>query len=553
MIAPPPAGAIRTSLLVVLLIGALQAASPSDARAATEEPTYASPAHAFAIGQLLAAEGELVEAAAALSQAAEATEDPYVLVEYAEVLARIRRGRKAIELAHRARDLAPEDPEILTSVARLFLSGAAGPGPPDEATLRTAAELLEEALSIEPTDPESLHALGRIYQELGEPEAAARSFRAIVERHPDARAASSLLLQTLLEEGERDEAVALLRRRLERRPESVEMWQTLVDLLVEAGEPTTAVRELERAPESVRQHPGIQRRLALALYRSGESEAALEHLDRLVGPDDGREDESGGESVRFFRALLLAESGERERAADELALLWEENRGDVDFAVALVRLLLQQGESERAESVADEILGTVEASGDPEALQEARLDLAALFSGAERFERAIPMLERVVEEEPQSVRGQFLLASAYERSGRDEEAEVVFEELITQEPEFHLALNYLGYMWAEEGENLDRALELVKRAVELEPQNGAYVDSLGWVYYQLGRYDDAVRSLERAAELEPSDSTVHEHLGDAYRALGRNGKARAAYRRALELDGDEATVREKLRSLDESP
>ncbi|MEO1368758.1 MAG: tetratricopeptide repeat protein, partial [Acidobacteriota bacterium] len=96
---------------------------------------------------------------------------------------------------------------------------------------------------------------------------------------------------------------------------------------------------------------------------------------------------------------------------------------------------------------------------------------------------------------------------------------------------------YLGYTWAERGENLDEALGLIQRAVAADPDNGAYVDSLGWVYYQLGRFHEARPHLEWAARLEPDDATVHEHLGDLYAALGERELSRAAYRRALEILG----------------
>jgi Flp pilus assembly protein TadD len=86
--------------------------------------------------------------------------------------------------------------------------------------------------------------------------------------------------------------------------------------------------------------------------------------------------------------------------------------------------------------------------------------------------------------------------------------------------------------------------------VALEPDNGAYVDSLGWTYYQLGRHEQARGYLERAARLEPTDATLQEHLGDVYVALGQNDRARKAYGRALELGDDNAEkVRHKLDNL----
>ena len=113
-------------------------------------------------------------------------------------------------------------------------------------------------------------------------------------------------------------------------------------------------------------------------------------------------------------------------------------------------------------------------------------------------------------------------------------------------------MNYLGYMWADLGVRLERALELVQKAVELDPDNGAYVDSLGWAHYRLGHLAQAREHLERAARLAPGDATIYEHLGDVYAALGDEVKAAEFYRRALQVaDQDEENVPGVRRKLDQ--
>jgi tetratricopeptide (TPR) repeat protein len=106
-------------------------------------------------------------------------------------------------------------------------------------------------------------------------------------------------------------------------------------------------------------------------------------------------------------------------------------------------------------------------------------------------------------------------------------------EIAPQEP---AALNYLGYSWAERGLNLDEAFGLIEKAVAIEPNSGAYIDSLGWAHYQLGDYDEAVGHLEHAASLEPADPTITDHLGDVYWRLGRKIEARYEWKRVLELE-----------------
>ena len=103
-------------------------------------------------------------------------------------------------------------------------------------------------------------------------------------------------------------------------------------------------------------------------------------------------------------------------------------------------------------------------------------------------------------------------------------------------------LNYLGYSWVEKGLTLERARDMIKAAVQLRPNDGYIVDSLGWVYYQGKDYENAVRELERAVQLRPEDPIINDHLGDALWRVGRLQEARFQWRRALGLDPEPEIV-----------
>ncbi len=123
-----------------------------------------------------------------------------------------------------------------------------------------------------------------------------------------------------------------------------------------------------------------------------------------------------------------------------------------------------------------------------------------------------------------------------ERTDRWPEAEKDFKTALELQPEQPLVLNYLGYSWVDKGMNYDEALGMIERAVELEPTDGYIIDSLGWVYYKLGRYEDAVRELERAVSLKPDDPVINDHLGDAYWKVGRKLEARFQWSHARDND-----------------
>jgi tetratricopeptide (TPR) repeat protein len=123
----------------------------------------------------------------------------------------------------------------------------------------------------------------------------------------------------------------------------------------------------------------------------------------------------------------------------------------------------------------------------------------------------------------------------------------VFLQLLEKKPADAATQNYLGYMWADRGEKLDRAREMLEKAVAREPRNGAYLDSLGWVYFRLGRLDAAARNLSEAHRRDPDDATIEEHLGDLAERLGNRDEAIGHWERALTLKPDEPEkVRQKL-------
>ena len=163
-----------------------------------------------------------------------------------------------------------------------------------------------------------------------------------------------------------------------------------------------------------------------------------------------------------------------------------------------------------------------------------------LLRSQERFEEAVTAyddaVERLASLEPQHWALLYYRGIALERSKQWDRAEADFLQALELEPEQPFVMNYLAYSWVEQKRNLDSAKDMLVRAVELRPNDGYIVDSLGWVYYRLGEYENAVPQLERAVELRPQDPVINDHLGDALWRIGRRTEARFQWRRALSLE-----------------
>jgi tetratricopeptide (TPR) repeat protein len=132
---------------------------------------------------------------------------------------------------------------------------------------------------------------------------------------------------------------------------------------------------------------------------------------------------------------------------------------------------------------------------------------------------------------------------ALERAGEWPRAESDLLHALELKEDQPLVLNYLGYSWVDRGENLDRGLKMIEKAVELRPEDGYIVDSLGWAHYRMADYAAAVEYLEKATELVPEDPTINDHLGDAYWQTGRLVEARYQWRRALQFGPQENDVK----------
>lgn len=169
-----------------------------------------------------------------------------------------------------------------------------------------------------------------------------------------------------------------------------------------------------------------------------------------------------------------------------------------------------------------------------------------LLRSLQRFQEAVPAYNRALELTAEDDRSRWFYyytrAICYERMGQWDKAEPDFRSALEIVPNQPTVLNYLGYSLVEQQVKLDEALDMIERAVEADPTSGYIIDSLGWVYFRLGRYEEAVGQMERATELMPIDPIVNDHLGDVYWAVGRYREAEFQWKRALSfVDHEDAS------------
>jgi tetratricopeptide (TPR) repeat protein len=164
--------------------------------------------------------------------------------------------------------------------------------------------------------------------------------------------------------------------------------------------------------------------------------------------------------------------------------------------------------------------------------------MAQVYQDVNRGADAVKLLDEARLKFPTDISIAFELGAVLEKQKRYADAEAAFRQILTRDPDNAPTLNYLGYMLADRGERLDESVGYLKKALQIDPENGSYLDSLGWAYFKSNKYDLAADNLQRAAGQLKTNSVIQDHYGEVLFKLGRYDEAIGAWTRALEGDGD---------------
>jgi len=254
------------------------------------------------------------------------------------------------------------------------------------------------------------------------------------------------------------------------------------------------------------------------------------------------------DKARLFLGSVLEDVERREDAASQYAMIANDSPYTVSARLSEANLKFDADEDKGGIAILEGIYRTHPSKVTQESIGRAYLIL-------EDYENALPSYNALIagmseEELQKNPQPKYLRGICLERLGRWEEAVADFEYVLKHKPDNADALNYLGYTWVDKGVNLNRAFDMIRKAVELEPKSGAIIDSLGWAHYKLGQFSEARLKLEDAVEISPNSATIIDHLGDVYWKLGRHREAGYQWERALDFeptDDERASINAKLK------
>lgn len=401
----------------------------------------------------------------------------------------------------------------------------------------TAVALMEKLTQVRRTAQMKVE-LGRMYHRLGRLEDATRTLQEVVDGVFGSPPADGfvLLADIFTQRGQHQQAAATLRRATGFYPQQVSLREKLVDVLIndarydEAAEELAVLLELRPRPHDFVRLGEIY----FQLHRLEESDSLFAAVAR-TDPDIYHPQLRLGQ-LKMFR-------GQYDSARVHLTRAVEIDDEAPDAYLAWANSYLAQDSVNRAIAVARE--------GELVAQPRSQLQffIGVAYSRQRVYDSAIVWLERAREEEPADLNIRFSLGAAYERAGRFADADSTFQQLIAVDSSHAGALNYLGYMYADQGLNLETSLGLIERAVRIEPENSAYLDSYAWVLFKLERIEEAEVQIRKAFEyMSVEDPVMFDHFGDILARQGLIKQAREQWTKALELDPDNKTIKEKLLS-----
>ncbi len=414
----------------------------------------------------------------------------YASLELGEALIQIGEAREAVEILSRAVADNPDNSQALELLRDAIQIS-------DNNSIGTAAEALEQAVFADPDNASLVILLAQVQNRTGKVDAATKTLRDATIKFSDRNDASAAVLQI-----------------------------ALADIYVTANRYNEAIAAYQNALAA----RGIGKE---ELVTDDEREFATAVYGRMINAY--KKANRPQEALETIRGLRSKNTLDTDLLRLEAVTLTE--NGKVDEAVVLMNNWVNTPRGYGSGAGA----GKVEIDSAIDKKFRNYLFVSNLYSQAKRGKQAIEAANqalKIAQNDDRRMNAKLTLATAQQMAGEYAGAEATLRELLKESPQNPVALNNLGYFLVERDAKLNEALDLIKQAVKLNPANPSYLDSLGWAYFKLGKFDEAEKYLKDALRFDSSSSTINEHLGDVHQKQGKPELAKSAWQKALNFTND---------------
>jgi tetratricopeptide (TPR) repeat protein len=438
----------------------------------------------------------------------------------------VLQGRKQTDAALRAYEkvlvLDPTQEKIYTLVGGLYLEAN---------DMKNAERVLLKMVEQLPNSFMGHYLLGRLYLETDRPALAEKAFWKSAEADSDSIEPLFELLKLAREKGRREDVLRISREILKRDPDNSRAHLELALYYRQAGMQGDSEAILRQLGERSRTEFEVVLQVIQGYVDPKKFEDSLYLLDGMLksAPENPE--------LHHLKAFSLFGLKKNTEALPEFRKVTATSRFYQDAVVHIAFILQEQGKIDEAVAHLNSIIQENPENAD------LRYYLASVYEEARNFEEAERLLLQAIEKDPRNARYYFRLGVVYDKQKKKNDCIEAMRKAIELDPKDATALNYLGYTYADLGQNLDEAERLVLEALKYKPNDGYITDSLGWVYYQKGNYEKALQHLKKASELANEDPVILEHIGDTYLKLNDKTNALKYYQQSM-------SKREKEKSSD---
>ena len=455
------------------------------------------------------------------------------------------------------------DAAVLVEMAKIYAGGG---------QFDRALGLYDEAVRLNPERGETYVDKGVLLLNLKRPQQAETVFAQGLEHAPESHFGHFYQGKALEAQGKRTEAKEAYRQAINRAKRFEPAYQALFKLYEFDEDLQAAIQLYHEFEVSVTPRDNAFRKdFVRFLVKQKDYEQALDILEQMIA------NEPQDVQAQIQRALVYVEIQEPDRAVKELEGILQAHPSELRVRDYLGWLYEQIDDVERALDAYrtnidldttfydsrihlgillyrltrydEAVQHLTQAVGLKPDNSEPHLLLGLSYLQADEFEQATSAFEKGLEYHPNDENLRFNLGAAYDKLDRFPDVVREMEAVLALNPDHTDALNYLGYSYADRGINGEEAVELTRRAVALKPDNGAYVDSLGWALFKVGKVAEALREIQRAVELVEDDPVIFEHLGEIYLIQEHRDEAKAAWIRALQLDPHNEKLIKRFRDV----
>ncbi|WP_075356341.1 tetratricopeptide repeat protein [Desulfovibrio sp. DV] len=530
-----------------------------NAHAARGLSQAAEVSYQFLVYQDLLRQGRKEEAAENLAGLATAHPSPDLAVELANLYWGQNEREKATEILEKARTAFPGSRQIAFYLANAYQMRRMN---------EQAIKVLEVFLASHATDESAIQELASLCIDTGRHKEATALLGRIPEANRDATV-SYLLAKAAAGAGNNKDAVRYLRTAVAQDAGLMVAWAELAGMLETEGDLKGAQDAYQRMLALGEESPEVRAKLvrlairqknpakAVALLKDGQT-GKSQFLDAMAAlveagyPKQAKQvldllqaAEPDSPDLPFYKAVLAYEGDKNPKAAMAILAQVATDNPNYDKSLSFrVQIASEIGDLPAARTLVREARERF-----PDRREFAGMD-AALKDKSGDTAGAAKTLEDALVTWPDDLDLLYRYGVALEKLKRRDEAKAVMERIVGKDDTHPDALNYLGYSLAEEGRDLERALGMIEKALEKEPDNPFFLDSRAWALYKLKRMDEALTTIEKAIAHKVKDAIIWEHYGDIAAAAGRKAEAQKAYRSALELGSETpGIVKKKLEAL----